>query len=237
MKRNNLSNYKAIVLAGGAGTRLYPVTKEIPKPLLPINRKPIINHILDLLYYYQVKDVAVLIRSNFNDEFRWWKKRYYPKNNIKIVEEKRPLGTFGGLCLLKNWLSSTPFFLVNGDDLIKINLSAMAAFHRKKEIPVTIALVKVQNPEEYGVVLCKEGFVSKFLEKPKNPPSKYINSGYYLISPEIFDYHPGLKFSMIEKDIFPRLAKEKKLAGFKSNDKWMDCGTWERYGRALNEWK
>ena len=101
----------------------------------------------------------------------------------------------------------------------------------------TTALVRVPNPQDYGVVLCKQWLVQKFLKKPKNPPSKYINSGLYLFSPKIFKYHPGPKFTMIEKDIFPKLVKEKKLAGFKFKGRWMDAGTWERYSKALKEWK
>ncbi|GAI42201.1 unnamed protein product, partial [marine sediment metagenome] len=86
--------------------------------------------------------------------------------------------------------------------------------------------------------------VEQFLEKPENPPSKYINSGLYLLSSGIFNYlprgkagHPGPKFLMIEKDIFPRLAKENKLAGFKFQGKWTDCGTWQRYEKALLDWE
>ena len=154
-----------------------------------------------------------------------------------MFEEAKPLGTFGGIWHLKSELSSSPFFLTNGDELKKINLKEMKNFHQKKKVPATIALVEVPNPQDYGVVVCKNGMVQKFLEKPKNPPSKYINSGLYLLSPEIFKYHPGPKFSMIEKNLFPRLAKEKKLAGFKFQGKWMDCGTWKKYEKALRYWR
>jgi len=240
---NNTFPKKAVILAGGKGTRLYPVTKEIPKPLLPVNRKPIINYLVDLFYSQGIKDIAVLISKDFREEFDWWQKRYYPKNKIKLVEETRPLGTFGGLCFLKDWLfplsagQANPFFLTNGDELKKIDLVKMADFHQKLKTPATIALVEVADPQHYGVVICKNGKVKQFLEKPENPPSKYINSGLYLLSPEIFNYHPGPKFLMIEKDIFPKLAKENKLAGFKFQGKWTDCGTWERYKKALLDWE
>jgi len=232
-----LSNLKAVILAGGKGTRLYPITKEIPKPLLPIRGKPIINHLVDLFYLQGIKDIAILINKDFREDFNWWKKRYYPKNKIKIVEEKKPLGTFGGLWLLKDWISNNSFFLANGDELKKINLSKMINFHQKFQRPATIALVKVPNPKDYGVVICQKGIVQEFLEKPKDSPTKYINSGLYLLSPEIFNYHPGPKFLMVEKDLFPKLAKENKLAGFKFNGKWMDTGTWQRYSQALKKWR
>lgn len=241
MKKINLSNYKAVILAGGKGTRLYPITKEVPKPLLPINGKPILSYLIDLFFSQGVKEIGVLINKKFKEDFAWWGKRYHPLANsgrrkIKFFEEEKPLGTFGGLIFLKNWLKNKPFFLSNGDELKKIDLKKMAKFHHKMKPVATIALVKVPDPQNYGVVLSEKGKVIKFLEKPKNPPSKYINSGLYLLEPEIFNYHQGPKFLMIERDIFPRLAKEKKLAGFKFQGKWADCGTWERYSVALKKW-
>jgi mannose-1-phosphate guanylyltransferase len=231
-----LKNYKAVILAGGKGTRLYPITKEIPKPLLPIKKAPIINYLVDLFQFYGVKDIAVLINKEFREDFEWWKKRYYPKSHILFVEEKEPLGTFGGLWLLKKWLQKSNFFLTNGDELKKVDLAKMADLHKKEGQIGTIALLEVENPQDYGVVVCEKNLVREFLEKPKNPPSKYINSGLYLFSPEIFKYHPGPKFLMTEKDIFPQLAKEKKLTGFKFHGKWTDCGTWERYEKSLSDW-
>jgi len=232
-----MKNTKAVILAGGLGTRLYPITYEIPKPLLRIKKKPIINYLVDLFLEQGIKEIGVLISEDFEQDFIWWKKRYYPKKKIKFFKEKKSLGTLGGLYYLKKWISKSSFFLTNGDELKKINLKKMKDFHQKKEVLATIALVKVKNPQDYGVVICKNGIVQKFLEKPKNPSSKYINSGLYIFSPGIFNYHPGLKFSMIETNLFPKLAKEKKLAGFKFQGKWMDTGTFNRYETAIKNWK
>ena len=234
---DDLVKYKAVILAGGKGTRLYPITKEIPKPLLPVRRKPILNYLIELFFSFGIKDLAVLINKEFREEFLWWQKRYYSRQRINLLEETEPLGTFGGLWHLKDWIGENPFFFTNGDELKKIDLKKMRDFHQELKMPATIALVKVPDPENYGVVVCKNNIVCEFLEKPKNPPTKYISSGLYLLNPEIFNYHPGPKFSMIEKDLFPKLAKEKKLAGFHFNGKWFDCGTWERYNKALEQWK
>ncbi len=235
-------NLKAVILAGGKGTRLYPITYEIPKPLLPVKKKPIINYLVELFNNQGIKDITVLINKEFREEFDWWKKRYYPassNNNPRITffEETKPLGTFGGFWHLKKELSGNDFFVTNGDELKKINLKKMLDFHQKKKLLATLALVKVPNPQDYGVVLSKNGIIEKFLEKPKNPPTNYINSGLYLLNGRIFDYHPGLKFSMLEKDVFPKLAQEHKLAGYKFQGKWTDCGTWERYSKALKYWR
>lgn len=228
---------KAVILAGGKGTRLYPVTKEIAKPLLPVHRKPIINYLVNLFFEHGIEDIFVLIAENFRDDFAWWKKRYFPQNKITFTEEKEPLGTFGGLWYLKDELRDNDFFLTNGDELKQLNLVEMAEFHRMASGIATLALVEVPNPQDYGVVLCQSAIVTAFLEKPKDPPSKYINSGLYLLSPEIFNYHPGPKFSMIETDLFPKLAQEQKLAGFKFQGRWTDCGTWQRYQNALDSWQ
>ena len=228
---------KAVILAGGKGTRLYPITYEIPKPLLPIKKKPIMNYLVDLFLKAGVKEIGVLISQDFEKDFDWWKKRYYPKKKIKFFKEKKPLGTLGGLYYLKKWIGKHDFFLTNGDELKKIDLKKMESFHKKTGKIATIALIKVKNPQDYGVVVCRNGIVDKFLEKPKNPPSKYINSGLYMFSPEIFGYHPGPKFSMIEKDLFPKLAKKGDLAGFKFQGEWTDCGTWLRYENSIKTWK
>ena len=232
----DLSKHKAVILAGGKGTRLYPITKEIPKPLLPVNKKPIINYLVDLFYFQGIKEVGVLINKDFREDFNWWKKRYYSSDSPKITifEEKDPLGTFGGLYLLKEWSDNKPFFLTNGDELKKVNLNKLADFHNERHSVATIALVKVPNPQHYGVVVCNEGKVEKFLEKPKDPPSQYINSGLYLFSQGIFNYHPGVpKFLMTEKDVFPKLADEGNLNAIELEGEWEDCGTWERYDKAI----
>jgi len=232
-----LQDYKAIILAGGKGTRLYPITREIPKPLLPVNKKPIINYLVDLFHSHGINDIAVLMSEGFQEHFDEWKDRHYPNHSIQLFAEKEPLGTFGGLWHAKEWIGNNPFFLTNGDELKEVNLVDMADFHKGNDSVGTIALVEVPNPQEYGVVVCNSDLIEEFLEKPENPPTNYISSGLYLLSPEIFEHHPGPKFTMIEKDIFPKLAKEKKLSGFKFQGRWADTGTWDRYQKAIEEWK
>ncbi len=273
----NIPIKKAVILAGGKATRLYPLTKELSKPLLPVKKKPIINYLVDNFHKHGVKDIVVLVSQDFQEDFVWWKRRYYPSagsgqapsagsrqgpaspakrgergslgaagqaSDIKLIEEKEPLGTFGGAWYLKDWIGDSHFFFTNGDELKEIDLDKMKNFHlemvrqahHKTSPSATIALVKVPNPQDYGVVVCNEGLVEEFLEKPDNPPSDYINSGFYLFTPDVFKYHPGPKFCMVETDLFPQLAKEKKLAGFQFEGKWMDCGTWERYKEALESW-
>lgn len=232
---------QAVILAGGFGTRLRPVTLETPKPLITVNRKPILNHLLDFFTEHGVTHPTILINKDHRDDYRWWRLRYLERlpENLKIKVEPKPLGTFGGLKHLKKDLMET-FILSNGDELKKFNLKKIVEAHRKNpNRPLaTIALVKVENPSDYGVPLMSGNKIRQFLEKPKSPPSNYISSGLYILEPEIFKYADFSKgFLMIEKDIFPKLAEAGKLAGYKvKNGKWFDCGTFERWERAIRGW-
>jgi len=230
---------KAVILAGGKGTRLHPVTLEIPKPLLTVRRKPILNYLIELFSKHGVSQPIILINKSHKEDYGWWQKRHkaeLPKN-LKIAIEPKPLGTFGGLKHLKKHLTKT-FVLSNGDELKHLNIRDFVNFHKQHGALATIALVKVKNPSDYGVPVMSGRNITKFLEKPKVPPSNYISSGLYILEPEIFKYADFSKgFLMIERDIFPKLAAEGKLAGYKvQGGKWYDCGTFERWEKAIREW-
>ncbi len=232
---------KAVILAGGLGTRLYPVTLETPKPLLTVNRKPILSHLVDFFQKHGILEPIVLVSKNHHEDYRWWQKRH-KKNlpeKLKIRVEPEPLGTFGGLKYLRKELPTT-FVMSNGDELKDFNLTELIESHKnnKNRPAATIALIKVNNPSEYGVAVMKGNHIEKFLEKPKNPPSNYISSGLYILEPEVFQYADWSKgFLMIEKDIFPKLAAAGKLAGYKvKNGRWFDCGTFSRWEKAIKEW-
>lgn len=236
---------KAIILAGGKGTRLYPVTLETPKPLLTINKKPIINYLIEMFKKHGVEEIAVTIRPGDQEEFSWWQKRYQNDLGgvrVNLMAEEEPMGTLGYWAhKLYTWTGDEPFFLTNGDELKDVNLSEMAVQHEKTGGLATIAAVEVLNPQEYGVIVFNGDHIEKFLEKPENPPTKFISSGLYLIDPKVRghlleDVAAGKTFLMIEKDLFPKLATEKKLAAYKSNGKWFDCGNLERWEKAIKEW-
>lgn len=236
---------KAIILAGGKGTRLYPVTLETPKPLLTVNKKPIINYLIEMFKKYGVAEVAIVVRKNDFDDFSWWLRRYQNDFGglwVNLMVEEEPMGTIGLWShRLHTWTGDEAFFLTNGDELKEINLPEMVEHHRRLKGLATIAAVAVSNPQEYGVLVFDGDHVDRFLEKPKNPPTNYISSGLYLLEPGIREYlketvQKGEKFLMIEKDLFPQLAAQKKLAAYKSSGKWFDCGNLERWERAIKEW-
>ncbi len=232
---------RAVILAGGLGTRLRPVTLEMPKPLITVKRKPVLNHLLELFSRHGIESPIILIHKDHKDDFHWWQKRYADSlpAGLRIEIEPEPLGTFGGLKSLMGDLAE-PFILSNGDELKDFHLTNLIKAHKNNPAnPVsTIALVEVENPSDYGVPVMEGDKIVQFLEKPKDPPSRYISSGLYVVNPEVFSYADwDKKFLMIEKDIFPKLAAAGKLAGFKiENGRWYDCGTFERWEKAIKEW-
>lgn len=236
---------KAIILAGGKGTRLYPVTLETPKPLLTVNKKPIVNYLIDMFRRHGVEEVAITVREGDLEDFSWWQKRWQNDLGgvlVNLTIEKEPMGTLGFWAHeLHTWTGEEPFFLTNGDELKEVNLSEMAEYHAKVGGLATIAAVEVFNPQEYGVLIFDGDHIKSFLEKPKDPPSNFISSGLYLIDPGVREYllkdiEAGKKFLMIEKDLFPKLAAERKLVAYKSSGKWFDCGNLERWEQAIKEW-
>jgi mannose-1-phosphate guanylyltransferase len=229
---------RAFILAGGKGTRLRPITYEIPKPLVPLQGKPILEHVIDLLRLYDVRDIVLSIgylgekiKEYFHDEKRLGVK-------MTFVEEQEELGTGGPLRLAKQLLRDT-FVMVNGDNLINIDLYKMYQAHCENRATATIALTTVDDPSSYGVAVLEGNKIIKFIEKPRkeDAPSKLINTGLYILEPSVVDLVPEGGYSSIEKDVFPRIAEKGELYGYMFSGQWFDTGTPERYEKALKEWR
>lgn len=228
---------KGFILAGGAGARLYPLTLEIPKPLVTVGKIPILTYLVELYLKYGVDDIKINIQEENLQDFYKWKGLYFPREKIDFLVEKKPSGTLTPLLKTKNWFSE-PIVVSNGDELKELNLKKMVDFHFRKKGLTTVGLVKVEDPRVYGVAKLNEDKIIEFIEKPKNPPSPYINSGIYVLNPKIKDYFPlNTKFAMLEIDLFPRLAKEGKLFGYKWQGKWSDCGNFNRWEKAILDWQ
>jgi NDP-sugar pyrophosphorylase family protein len=226
---------KALILAGGKGTRFKPITDEIPKPMIPLQGKPIIQHTIDLLKKYGIREIYISVGYKA-DKF----KEYFgdgSKFGVKInyIEETEPMGTAGPLKLAKEYLNET-FVMCNADELKDIDLIDMCLFHKENGAKATIALTTVNDPSAYGVAKMQGAKILEFIEKPANPPSNLINAGLYILEPEVIDMVPE-GFCMVEKQIFPNIAQDQKLYGYHFTGQWYDTGNLERYAKALKEWK
>ena len=226
---------KAVLLVGGRGTRLKPLTDTIPKALLKVHDKTIIEHLFDLLRKYGIRDV-VLCTGYLKDKI----KDYFGDGskigvNITYVEENSPLGTAGPLRLARKYLKDS-FIVSNGDELKNINIPRMFRLHKRKNALATIALTTVDDPSHYGVARLDGSRIVEFVEKPVKAPSNLINAGFYILEPEIIDMIPD-GFSMLEKDVFPKLAQLGRLRGFPFAGQWFDIGNIERYKIAQKKWE
>lgn len=228
---------QALILAGGEGTRLRPFTYEIPKPLIPIKGKPMLEHIITHLASYGVKKFVLSVGymsekiiSHFGDGTKFGV-------NIEYIIEKERLGTAGPLRLAKDYLDGD-FLMLNGDILSRVNITEFFTQHQKMNGLGTMVLVAVKDPSKYGTVALHGNKIMKFVEKPKKGKavSNLVNGGIYLLKSDVIDYVPKKGFSMIEKDVFPKLAQEGKLYGYVYTGQWYDLGTMESYERAIKKW-
>lgn len=228
---------KAIILAGGQGTRLYPVTLETPKPLLTVRKKPIINYLIEHLLEEGVTDIGVTIRADHRDDFMWWYKRWWEgRKSLQFFEEHKPLGTFGALFSAREWVGNEPFLVTNGDELKRPPFGEFMRLHESESPIAVVGLVRTADPRLYGVALMDGNKITAFVEKPENPPSNFISSGSYLFTPEIFAHGTENEFLMLERDLFPKLAEAGALHGIPYEGPHFDCGTLERWEKAIKEW-
>jgi len=217
-----------------------PITYEIPKPLIPVHGRSLTEHLIDLLKKNGITDIVLSVghlKERIMDYFGDGSKF---KVNISYIVEEEPLGTAGPLKLgqKQHKMFSEPFVLTNGDELKDFDLSGMIAFHKKHNAAATIALLRVEDPSAYGVARLDGDRITEFVEKPKKEeaPSNLINAGIYILDPAIIDMIPE-GFSMIEKDIFPKLAAQRRLYGYEFKGQWFNTGNMQDYETAIKEWK
>ena len=226
---------KALILAGGEGTRLQPLTLTTPKPLVPVQGKTLTDHVLDILRKADVNEVTLGLGYMAEKVQDYFEKNKIENIKIDCVVESERMGTAGPLIMVKRTgcvIFNEDFIVVNGDNLFSFDLDEWKQFHKNHGGVATIALTTVEDVTKFGVAKMEGDKIVEFVEKPKqeDAPSNLINSGYYIFSPEIMDYiDQDSNFLMFEKDIFPKLAKEGKLFGYIVKGQWFDTGTPERY--------
>ena len=215
------------MLAGGFGTRLHPWTETIPKPLLPILDKSMIEHVLDILPESQVD--KVLIAAGYGvEQMREHFEEIPLPYEVVIVEETEPLGTGGAIANCREHLSGGTFCVINGDLITSLKVEEMLEFHKQNGGIATISLWEVEDPSRFGVADYKEetGKIMRFQEKPaiEDAYSNLINAGTYILEQEIFDFMPDEAHS-IERDIYEKIAETGALNGFPFEGMFVDAGT------------
>ena len=222
-------------MAGGEGTRLRPQTSNLPKPMLPLVGRPMMEHILSLLRRHGITDIVVTvaflpsaIRSYFGDGSELGVRMAY-------ATEESPLGTAGSVRNAREQLTER-FLVISGDVLTDIDLTSVIAFHEKNQALATIALCAVENPLEFGIVITREdGSIERFLEKPGwgQVFSDTINTGIYVLEPEIFDLIPEGRAVDFSGEVFPAaLEAGDPLYGYVADGYWEDVGTTAAYLKA-----
>lgn len=223
---------KAVVLVGGLGTRLRPLTCNTPKPMIPLVNQPFIERMIENLRDQGITEVILAVqyladrfRDALGDGSRLGVK-------VHIIEEPEPRGTAGAVKNVEHMLDDTTF-VFNGDVLTDLDLQAMLAYHRARGSKLTIALTPVEDPTAFGLVeTLADGRISRFLEKPRpeDVTTNMINAGTYILEPEVFKYVPPGQFYMFERGLFPvMLQTSDPMFGYPSHAYWTDVGKPQAY--------
>ena len=230
---------KAFVLAAGAGTRLRPLTYAIPKPMVPVANKPVLEHTVENLSRHGIRTMVFnlhhyprMIREYFGKGERW-------NVDISYSYEPRLLGTAGGLKKVEKFFRDGTFLVMSGDGLSDINLGRVLEFHRRKKALGTMVLKAVDSRFEYGVTLTdKSGRIKKFIEKPcwSDVFSNKVNTGIYVFEPAVFKYIPKNKFYDFGKDVWPDLLRRRQpIYGIEIFDYWTDVGNLKEYRQGVRD--
>lgn len=216
---------KALLLVGGKATRLRPLSLTRPKCLFPLAGKPIIDHILEGLSEAGVTE-AILAVNNLADRIETYLGQEKYGIKLRYNLEKEPLGTGGPIKLAEKHLQEDSFLVLNGDILSFIDYEELMKRHELEGCIASITLKQVDDPSRYGVVRFGErDRILQFIEKPeKDAPSNWINAGCYALNPEIFDYIPPNRKVSIEREVYPGLAAQNQLLGYRYTGKWIDIG-------------
>lgn len=227
--KNGETSLKALILIGGFGTRLRPLSCTRPKALFPILNKPLLQWTFERLAKNDIREVILAV-SHQAEVFI--KQQRIPKSRLKITYSrdplKKPLGTGGPIKKAEQLIGhDSPFLILNGDIFADIDHREILKIHEKNDAIATIALHEVKDPSRYGVAeLTKESRIKNFVEKPPKElaTTNMINAGVYILSQKIFDYIPKSCPLSIEREVFPKLAEEGRLYGYVFGGLWIDIG-------------
>lgn len=223
---------EAIILAGGFGTRLQSVVKDIPKPMAPVINKPYLVYLIRYLKYYGVNHIVLSV-GYLSEVIEEYFKKEYLGIKISYSKEKKPLGTGGGIKLALEKCKKKNVVILNGDSFFDVNINELKKFHKKTKATVSLAIRKVDNVGRYGeVILNKETEIINFLEKSNKQESGLINGGVYLMKKDALNcFKPDTKFSL-EQDYFQKNAGTNKLYAKQFDSYFIDIGIPSEFKRA-----
>lgn len=231
---------KAVIMAGGEGSRLRPLTIARPKPMVPLVNKPVLAHIIDLLKRYGIDEVVITLQylSDIIQDYFGDGSEFDIKINYSV--EDVPLGTAGSVKRASKYLcDDEPFLVISGDALTDINLQEVIDFHMEKQAPATVTLARVVNPLEYGVVIIDdEGKIVRFIEKPgwADVVSDFVNTGIYVLEPEVLNNIDEGQVFDFSHDLFPLMIEEGNPPyGYLAQGYWTDIGNPQEYARASDD--
>lgn len=230
---------KAVILAGGQGVNLRPYTLELPKPLLPVKGKPILEHLIEQLKKNGIEEIILCIgylgkkiKEHFGDGEKFGVK-------ITYSEEKDSQGTGGALAKIQKYVDQESFLVIHGDVVTNLSFYDLVDFHQKENSVATVALTTVNHPTEFGQLKLHGTKLVNFYQKDAEATVKshLIHCGIYVFEPSIFKYFPKTKGPFSLEDILEDLIKQQKVNGFVFEGQWFDVGNSENYERAIKEYK
>jgi len=227
---------QAVIVAGGAGTRLRPLTYSRPKPMVPLFDKPFLQYQIELLRRHGIHDIIINVHYLAKGIMDYFGDGKQLGVNIRYSEEQTAMGTAGAVKKAEGLLSNEPLLVMNADILTDIDLSAMLTYHQEKQATVTVGLIKVADPTSFGmIVLNDDGRVQNWLEKPTwdEVVAYTVNAGFYIMDPTVLRYVPVGEAYSFERGLFPLMLQLKeKFFGLELRGYWLDIGSPQRYIQA-----
>ena len=220
---------RAIILVGGFGTRLRPLTNERPKQILTVGNKPMLENVVEKLSQHGITEVILSMGFKPDVFVDTYPEEMCAGLPIKYVVESTPLDTAGAIrfSAIQSGIENT-FLVCNGDVITEIDLSKLIDFHEKVGAEATISLTPTDNPSQYGIVPTDDnGQVTGFIEKPSGPDfeTNFINAGYYVMEPSVLERIAKGRPVSVETEVFPEMVEDKKLFAVPSDSYWIDAGT------------
>lgn len=233
---------QAVILASGEGVKMRPFTYEVPKPLIPVNGRPLLENTIDMLRHHGITSIVMTIshlaekiRHHFGDGSKFGV-------TIRYVHEKKPSGTGGALLAARPYLEDDSFIALYGDVLVDLDLTEFLQAHENTKAAVgTLALTSVADPSAYGAVRLRGTRVVEFSEKPpvRSDVSRLVFAGVAAFQPTVFNFFPKTKRGplSLERHIFPKLINQGRLYGYPFEGQWFDVSTPDAYEQVLKQWK